>query len=279
MVRTLLVASLVFLVALAHGETLLTPAKVMRVTERGLILQVGTEPLAAEDSSKTKYWRARTAAKREDYKGGENVYVRINTKEDPPELRECADEATWKWLESIRKKPQKGTVEKIDSKYVTLKMADGSSFSYRATEKSDVVLKGKAGALSDLSTGQTLWIKGRTLPTLDVWAVLITDVAIAEPKSTQKATEKSEAKPKLKPLEATGTIEGEVLAVYPELKMFDINQGGRTLHIRTSNSTVFVLDGKSAKSVDVQVHFQARVTYKRDKNGRILASRVELSSS
>lgn len=263
----------------AWSQSLLTPAKVLKVTDRGLILQVGTEPLAVEDTSKTKFWRARAVAKREDYRPGENVYARINAKEDPPEIREIADEATWKWLEKIRKTPQKGVVEKVDPKYVTLKMPDGSSFAYRATEKSDVVLKGKTATLADLETGQTLWIKGRTLPTLDVWAVLITDVVIAAPKTSEKASEKSEGKPKMKPLEAAGVIEGEIVAVHPELRMFDVDQGGRILHLTTSNSTVFLLDGKAAKSTEVQTSRFARVTYKRDKNGRLMASRVELTSS
>jgi hypothetical protein len=273
-----------FLVACAaafvRAESLVSPAKVIRVTESGLVLQVGTEPIAVDDNSKTKFWKSRAVGKRDSFVAGENVMVRINTKEDPPELKEIADEATWKWLEDIKKRPKKGTVEKVDSKYVTVKFVEGGSFGYRATEKSEVRLNGKAATLADLTLGATIFVKGRTLPTLDVFAVLITDQAIPESTSkTKSASKDGPQKAKAKPLDPSGRIEGEVLSHNPEIRMFDIDQDGRKLHITYSTSTVFVLDGKPAKPGDLQPHQQAVITYKRDKSGRIIASRVELSSS
>ncbi|MFN8218832.1 MAG: DUF5666 domain-containing protein [Fimbriimonadales bacterium] len=276
--RPIVLAAAILLAGFASAESLLTSAKVIKVTERGLILQVGTEPLAVEDSTTTKYWRGRAVGKREAYVPGENVMARINTKEDPPELKEIADEASWKWLDGIRKHPQKGTVEKLDSKFLTVRLVDGTAFSYRATDKTDVTLKGKSSRLSDLEVGATVWVKGRTLPTLDTWAVTVTDEPIPD-KAAKTSKEPSEAKPKMKPLEASGVVEGELVGHHPELKMLDLDQGGRTLHVTYSNSTVFFLDGKPARPTDVQIQQHVRATYKRDKSGRILASRVELSSS
>lgn len=265
---------------LSRAESLVTPAKVIRVTESGMVLQIGTEPLAVDTNSKTRYWKGRAPGKREAYNAGENVMVRINTKEDPPELKEIACDASWKWLEEIRKKALKGTVEKMDSKFLTVKFPDGTSFAYRATEKSEVNLKGKAASLGDLTPGAVVYVKGRTLPTLDIWAVTISDVAPPEPKSASKSS-KSEGpqKAKLKPLDSTGTIQAEVISHTPEIRMFDIDQDGRKLHITYTTSTVFVLDTKSARASDLANGQQARITYKRDKAGRIVASRVELSSS
>ncbi len=277
MLRFLTITLSLLAFVVAPSETLVSSAKVVKLTDRGMIVQIGTEPLAVEDDSKTRFWRAKSVAKREDFKPGEAVVVRVKTDEDPPELREVADEATWKWLEAVRKNPQRGKVEKLDSKYLTVSFGDGSKFAYRVTEKTDIELKGKVGSLSDLSVGMAVYVKGRTLPTLDTWAVLITDEAIP----TKEAKSKSDAgegpkKAKTKPLDSAGKIEGRVTALHQELRMFDVDQNGRILHISYSASTVFTLDGKSAKATDLALGQFAVITYRRDKNGRIMASRVDL---
>ncbi|HMS54618.1 MAG TPA: DUF5666 domain-containing protein [Fimbriimonadaceae bacterium] len=266
--------------AFSSAQSLVTAAKVVRITDSGMILQVGTEPLAVDPNPKTRYWKGRSTGKRDAYTAGENVMVRINTKEDPPELKEIACESSWKWLEDIRKKALKGTIEKVDPKFVTVKFGDGTSFAYRATEKSEVSLKGKSAALSDLTPGSVVYVKGRTLPTLDIWAVSISDVAPPEPKATSKTTKADgPQKAKLKPLDATGTIQAEVVSHTPEIRMFDVDQDGRKLHITYTTSTVFTLDAKTSRASEIASGQQARITYKRDKAGRLVASRVELSSS
>lgn len=278
--RALFCITLLVVSAGSFAQSLLTAAKVIRVTESGFVLQVGTEPLAVDDNSKTKFWKGKGIGKRDAYVAGEAVVVRINTKEDPPELKEIADDVSWKWLEEVRKNAKKGTIEKIDSKYLTVKFGDGSSFSYRATEKSEVKLKGKSASLADLAAGQVVFVKGRTLPTLDIWASSIADEAPPEPKAaSSKKSGEAPMKAKAKPLEASGKIQAEVVAHHAEIRMFDIDESGRKLHITYSTSTVFVLDGKSAKAGDLKSGQQASVSYKRDKAGRIIASRVELSSS
>jgi hypothetical protein len=275
--RTFIATLLLCLVSAAHAETLITEAKIMKVTERGYILQVGSEPLAVEDSNVTRFWKAKSAAKRDAYGEGDTIYARIKTDADPPQLRELADKPTWQWLDSIRKGFKRGVVEKVDTKYLVLKFEDGSSFSYRATDKSDVKLKSNPEAsLRDVTPGMTVYAKGRTLPTLDTFLVEITDSTPAE-KPTAKKSSTKESKPT--PLSTTGTLRSKVGQIFENLSMFDIESGGRKLHITYNLGTLFLLDGKPAKKSALSVGLAVVVTYKRDKAGRIIASKVELSSS
>lgn len=272
-----LVAILLSMFGVCHAEVLLTPAKVVKITDRGMILQVGTEPLAAEDDSKTRFWRNRAVCKRDDFKPGENVVVRIKTDEDPPEIREIADEATWKWLEAVRKKPQKGTVTKLDAKYLTLKFEDGTHFSYRITEKTDIRLKGKDASMSDIESGSVVFVDARTLPNYDTWAELVTDEKIPE-KATKASSDKgTTTKTKAKPIDGSGTLQGRIVAIHDELRMFDIDQSSRVLHVTFINTTVFTMSGQPSSSKALAVGQIASVTYKRDKAGRIIASRVDLA--
>lgn len=263
----------VFLVGLSGAETLLTEAKIVEVTERGFILQVGTQPLAVEDTYQTKFWIGKMPSKKEVFKAGDGVHCRIKTDADPPQLREMCDRNTWPWLDSARRDYKKGTIEEIDAKYLTLKFDDGSKFSYRATDKSAIKLKGKAASLTDLEPGQTVWAKGRLLPTLDTFLAELTDAAPAaaakEPAAAKGKT------PKLEPLKAEGVLEGAVLRHHGQISMFDI-EADRVLHITYTASTKFTLDGQNSTKAAIRPQLKARVTYKRDKAGRIIASKVDL---
>lgn len=262
------------IVTAGRAETLLSEAKVVKVQERGFIFQVGTQPLAVEDSYETRFWRDKKPVKREAFLAGDPVAVRIKTDADPPQLREMADKATQTWLEAIRRDFKKGSIEKVDPKFVTIKFDDGSSFAYRATDKSKVTLKGKSAALSGLDEGMIVYAKGRLLPTLDTFLVEITDVAPPAPVAKSKSPEKG-PKAKLTPLKPDGLLEGTVSRHHPEISMFDI-EADRMLHITYSASTKFTLDGQSVGKDAIRPRLRARIAYKRDKAGRILASRVDL---
>ena len=266
-----------FCIGICVADTEKVTAKVIKITDRGVLLQVNTEPIALEGRASTKYWHDKKPAGKDDFKAGETVYARFKSDEDPPELKELCDEVTWKWLEAIRKSPQRGTVEKVDSKYVTVKFADGSKFSYRATDKTDVKIGSKQSQISDLKTGMTINVKGRTLPTLDVFAVLISDEAIAV-KASKTTSDKRPLVFREK-LAATGTISGQIVALHPEGRMFDIDQGGRVLHISYTASTTISLNANPGKTTDLQVGRQCAISYKRDKVGRILAQKVDVSAS
>jgi hypothetical protein len=272
MVRGALVClGTLFLSAFAIAETLLTTAKIVSITERGMVLMVGTEPLAVEDGPDTRWWKGKTVVKRDAFKEGDAVHARIKTDADPPILRELADKATWDWLDANRRQPRSGTIEKIDSKYLTLKLSDGSTFAYRATEKSQVKLKGRDADLSDLEAGMKVYAQGRTLANLDTWLVMITDEPIPG-----KETKASAKKEKIAPLPSTGTIEGKTLSDFPKINMFDMLHGVRTLHITYNLKTQWFLDGKPAKHSAFQRDLAVIVTYRRDKAGRIIAIKVEL---
>ena len=267
----------VCIVTVGSAETLLTEAKIVKLDERGLILQVGTQPLAVEDNYQTKFWQAKKPAKKEAFLAGDLVVARIKTDADPPQLREVADKATHGWLESIRKDFQKGVIEKVDSKFVTVKFADGSTFGYRATDKSKITLKGKAASTANLEEGLAVYAKGRLLPTLDTFLVELTDVAPPAASAKAKQPEKG-PKSKMTPLKPDGLLEGTVSRHHPEISMFDI-EADRMLHITYTSATKFSLDGQPATKDAIRLRLRARIAYKRDKAGRIIASRVELFTS
>lgn len=268
------VVAAVALALAARAETLVTEARILEITERGFILKVGTEPLAVEDSPETRLWRDAARTERASFKKDDAVGVRIKTDTDPPLLREMADLSTWNWLGKVRKEPQKATVEKVEAKSMKVRLADGRPFEFRVSDKTDVVLGGQKAALVNLSAGQTVYVKGRLLPTLDTWLETVTDAPLA----VKTATAKGKKALKPKPIPESGKLTGGVLGNMPPLKMFDLAQDTRVLHISYRSTTRFSLDGKPATSNDLALRQRAVVYYTRDKTGRILASKVELFS-
>ena len=271
-VRSLVFGILALLASPLFGETLVTEAKILEVTERGFILKVGTEPLAVEDSPETKLWKACAKAERKAFGKDETVSVRIKTDTDPPLLREMADLNTSKWLDQIRRQPSMGTVEKITSNTMRLKLADGKCFDFRISDGTTVTLKGKAGSPSDLEIGQTVYVKGRLGATLETYLEKITDEPIPV-KATAPTSKKAKAPA---PIAASGKLEGMVLIHLPPLKMFDILVGNRTFHFSYRLETKFTLDGRSVRADKLTKGQDCIVHYSRDKTGRILASKVEL---
>lgn len=255
-------------------------AKVLEITERGFVLQVGTEPLAVDDEHHTRFWKLKAPAKRTDLKVGDSVFARVKVDNDPPVLREIADKESWKWLDKIRKEPVKASIEKVDTKYVIVKLADGTKFSYRATEKSKIQLKDIPDAgLSDLRVGQEVYLKGRTLPTLDTWLVLVSDTPIPMSKTASKSSEsvKSSKVARSTAMAASGKLTGHTLVHIPKLSMFDvIATSNRSLHISYTSTTKFYLDGKPCTPDVIERGMRFSLLYQRDRFGRILATKVEL---
>jgi len=275
-VARLLISAAVLLAGFAGAwaDTLLTEARILEVTERGFILQVGTEPLGVEDSVATRLWKGCVPVKRDAFAKGEAVFARIKPETDPPTLREMADLATWKWLDRVRREPQKAVIDKIDSKYMTVRLEDGRTFAFRATDKSQVKLKNEPNAtLGSLKAGMQVYVKGRLLPTLDTWLALVSDAPI---ESTTKSASSKAAPKKLEPLPSSGKIEGTVLALLDTLRMFDVLMGSRALHITYNLETKFFYEGRPAKFDAVKRDRRVLVHYKRDKAGRLVASKVEL---
>lgn len=276
LVHRLVVILLIFVAAtaaIASETTQIVDAKIAETTARGFILQVGSESLTLEDTPSTKFWRDKNSVERTAFNPGDLVTVRVKTNTDPPELREMADRATWKWVDACRKEPQAGQIVKVDDKYLTIRLADGSTFAYRATDKSKVSITGMPNAsVTDLQVGQRVYVKGRTLATLDTWLAEVTDVPIpAKPTKESKGR-----KTKAQPLPAHGKIEGMVLARLPQYRMFDMIDNALTLHITYRDSTKFYLDGRAVGPAAIQPQQKVVVSYSRDKYGRLVASKVEL---
>jgi len=253
---------------------MVTEAKILEVTERGFILRVGTEPLAVEDSAETRIWRSYARTGRDAFKKDDTIGVRIKTDSDPPIVREMADVGTWRWLNQLRKEPVRATVEKVESKTMKVKLDDGKAFEFRISEKTDITIGGKECGLSDLTPGMTVYLKGRLLPTLDTWLEKVSD----RPLAVKAAASKPAAKPKpLPPLPASGSFTGTVEGVLANLKMFDVTAtDGRKLHITYSAATLFQMENEPAKPDRLTKGMRCVVHYKRDKTGRILASKVDL---
>jgi hypothetical protein len=260
-------------VSYASAETLVTPAKIVEVTERGYVLQIGTEPLVVEDSVQTRFWHARATTKRDSFKAGDSVVVRLNTATDPPEVRELIDSETAKWLDAVRKTPQSATITKLDTKYLEVKLADGSNFRYRVTDKTIIQMAGKPENLMALSAGKTIYVKARMLPTLDTWASEISDKPFAVVASKAKSTPKPKRPPALA---ASGILEGNVVAPNHRLNMFSVMVQVRALHITYTSATKFTLNGQPCRADQVNRGLRFKLTYRRDKFGRIFAQKVEL---
>lgn len=266
-----------FVAANLQAETLVSSAKILEVNERGMILMVGTEPLAVEDSADTKWWKDMASAKKDAFGVGDSVQVRVKTDSDPPQLKEISDAQTGKWLESIRKTARRGTIEKVDAKYLHFKFDDGTKFAYRITDKSDIKLSNVSNpTTNDLKPGMSLYIKGRLLPTLDTWVYEVSDTAPVVVASNSKS--KSTAKPKVatKPIAVTGKLDGVILRHIVSVKMIDVRLPDRNLHIIYQHDTAFIYKGRAGSAADIQPGRRILATYKRDVAGRVICSRIEI---
>jgi hypothetical protein len=257
--------------SIASAANQVVDATIAEVTERGFILTVGTEPLAVEDESTTRFWKGKAQAKRDSFKAGDQVKVRLKTDVDPTVLREIADRPTYAWLEKIRKEPMPATIKKADAKYVTVKFDDGSEFAYRATDKTKIDV-GDAKAVGDLKEGMKVYAKGRTLPSLDTFLVTLSGKPIAVATKTKTPPK---PKPKRTKLDKEGTLKGTITYHLPLYRMFDVEMKGSLLHITYTPQTAFT--GGTAR--DIAVGAEASVQYRRDGFGRIIALKVELKKS
>jgi hypothetical protein len=272
--RLMACAAAVLAAACACAKTLVTEAKILKVTERGYVLAVGTQPLAVEDTPGTKRWSGRKPAERGAFGEGALVVVRLNVDTDPPTLREIADRETQTWLDGLRKNFVKGKIESRDAKYLVLRLEDGATFAYRATDRSKLELQGKAVAtLADLETGMTVWAKGRLLPSLDTWLAELRDT----PPSVQPKAPKAPERPKLQPLAPAGTLQGTIRGVTATLRLLEVEAQGRTLHFVCPQNCEFRGPGGKISFEGLRAGAAVKIAYKRDAQGRLLASSVEVA--
>lgn len=273
------IAVLLGLASLMSAKTLVTQAKIVAMDARGFDLRVGTEVLRAEDGVKCRFWRSYGRSDRSAFALGDEVIVRLDIDSQPADLREMAEAKTGEWLALIRSKPQECVIEKIENGDMAVTLAEGRKFTYRVSEKSQILLKGQTDAkLHHLEKGAKVWVKGRLLPTLDTWVVLISDQPIEDP-DEKKPAKKPEATGKTKPVSAalpnSGKLEAKFLACLVTLSMIDVISGSSTFHVTFTRETKFVMQGKSVSPNQIPKGTDCVVTYKRDSQGRIIASKVE----
>jgi len=257
----------------ARGETLISEAKIREITARGFVLSVGTESMTVEDASSTKFWLSKASAKREAFKADQSVMVRIKTDANVPALREMADLTSWTWLERVRSQFIGGSLVKHDGKTLSVKFDDGSTFAYRATDKSKIRLTDGESKFSTLKEGQRIYVKGRLLSNLDTWLAEIVDRA---PAQAPAKTSRSKTASKAPPLPKTGTFECTALGYNLGLQMLDVLHGIETIHITINRDTRwYVNDRKVATPESVVKGAGLKIAFKRDRYGRIVATRID----
>ena len=241
------------------------------------ILRVGAETVPMEPDKKTRFWHDRAACDAKAFKVGDTVVARISPADTPATLREISDKASWAWLDAIRKGVREGTVKGFDGKRLTVAFPDSTEMPYRATEKSKILLAGKEATLGDLKAGQKLWLKGRTLPTLDVWLVVASDRIIVAPPKKAASKGGGRKSQKAKALPASGRLEGDVDVHYRGMGMFDMTSAeGAKLHVNYFPATAFTLNGAKSGPDPIATGRHVVVSYKRDGFGRINAAKVDI---
>jgi len=241
------------------------------MNERSFVFLIDGKSVAADDNPQTHFWIAKVRGVREGFKAGDQVGVRIKTDVSPAELRELSDSASWSWLTAIRKDPMGGVVIKADAKWLSVKLDDGSSFTYKVTAKSSAQIDGASKPVSALVEGTHVFVKGRLTSTLETSAAMVTDTR-PDPEVKKGRTKRSTP---LR-LAANGKVRGIVETLHTSLRMFDVNVDDRLLHITYARDTKFLVNGTQAFATDVQKGAETVITYRRDGYGRLIASKVEL---
>lgn len=264
------------------------PATVVRVAPEEIVLKSGTTEFHVVDTVKTKFWVKCALGTRDLFHPGDQVFVRLKTSTVPTEVREMADKSSAAWLTNLRKNIVKGTVKAMDAKYVTFEFADGTQLAYRATLKSKIHLKGASATFTDLKEGQTLYVKGRTLATLDLWLASASDIPpVVTPKETKSGKKgKRTASPvevgtdgdgKSQPaIGMLGTIESKVVQIVPAQSMFDIIYRGQITHITVARDTAFSAQGRKVPFSFLQSGMKVKIDYHRNQFGLIIATRIRI---
>jgi hypothetical protein len=237
------------------------------------LLAIGTETLEVETGFTTRYWRNRRQAQREQFRLGDRVFVRVKADTTPAQLREIACEASWQWLERIRRETLPATLLKADGKALEVRFDDGSEFAYRTTASTEFRLRGAKAGLTDLKQGDRIYVKGRGLASLDILAATVSDQPPPPPAVRSGAKAPAPKPVKLAP---AGKLKGIVVSHVREFRMVDLRVEGQTLHITYDGQTKWTLNGFASRPEEVRPDMKATVTYKRDAFGRIIAQKVEL---
>jgi hypothetical protein len=276
------------LISSAANEVI--PAKFVNASGTNLTVEDAGRVRAFQIDPKCRYWKNFAPVPKPDFAGQEAVVVRAKTSVSPALAKELADAKTWAWLEKIRKKRLPGELKAIEKTGWRVAFSDGTQFLYRVTAKSKITIAGRSVPPDAVPVGTKLSLKARTLPNYDTWLVSATDAittldAEDEPEAdppppTPKPTPKPRASAKKvaapKPLPTSGVAVGRVVLILIGNGIFDLEVDGRTYHITVSPNTRWTIGGERGSMQDLVVDLQVRVAYRRDRFGRIIASKVDI---
>lgn len=251
---------------------MVSEAKIAEVGEHTFVLLIDGKAVPVDDDPETRYWIAKERGLRSALKVGDSVGVRVKTDVSPAQLREMADLPSWSWLNRIRKETVGGEVVRADAKWLTLRFADGSQYSYRVTPKAQFDVAKKAIPIGELTIGQRLYVKGRLSANLETYVVTATDVP-PPPEPPSKSAKKDDRKTPLK-LAASGTLKGEVDFVSGTFGLLDIRVQDRVLHITVLSQALVTRNGVKVALSAIQKGDMASIAYRRDSYGRLLTSKV-----
>lgn len=258
------------------GSTEIVEGSIASVTSQGFVLQVGKRSIDVQQTRKTKFWRDHSPTDQTAFREKDLISARIS-KSAPLQILEIADPLTWRWLADIRAHPQAATVADVGPKDLTVQFADGSRFAYRTSKKSKVTLNGQPEAnLSDLHSGQKVYVKGRTTSSYETSLVEVRDTPFPDTGKGRSRKASDNGGPGSIP--ASGTLDGKIKACWPQYRMFDLLQENKVLHIAYDGQTKFTLNAKPTSAISLRSELHVVISYRRDKFGRIVASRVELST-
>jgi len=253
------------------------------VSIRGDILTLDTPDgaIQAEVSTATRAWYDFRPCALATLPIGQTMFVKASFDRKTPLVREIADIASKAWLDRVRRETLAATVRKFAEGRLDVAFADGRTFQYRVTDKSEIATGGMARKPQDLTAGATVYVRGRLLSNGDTWLYKLSDVApaIEPPKATRSSSSSSASgsrKTPAAPLPSSGKTKGVVTFKLPGMGMFDLNIDGVTYHFRYVPETRWTVDGKKAEHTALELDLEVEVWYRRDRFGRLIVSRVAI---
>jgi len=279
------------LISSAANEVI--PSKFVNANGTNLTVEDAGRVRAFQIDPKCRFWKNFAPVPKPDFAGQEAVVVRAKTSVSPALAKELADAKTWAWLEKIRKQRLPGELKAIEKTGWRVAFSDGTQFLYRVTAKSKITIAGRPVTADAVPLGTKLVLKARTLPSYDTWLVSATDAITTldaeeepeadrptptPPKATKapRVTTKKSSVPPSRPMPSNGVAVGRVVLILVGNGIFDVLIDGRTYHITVTRDTKWTVDGKRASIHDLTLDLDVRVTYRRDRFGRIIASKVDI---
>lgn len=293
--RFVLTAILGGLALISSAANEVIPAKFVNASGTNLTVEDAGRVRAFQIDPKCRIWKNFAPVLKPEFAAQDAVVVRAKTSVAPAMAKEIADAKSWAWLEKIRKQRLPGELKAIEKTGWRVAFSDGTQFLYRVTAKSKITIAGRPVSADRVPLGTKLVLKARTLPSYETWLVSATDSLATldageepmaedvdppqdtpKPRATTKPRATAKKEPPARPMPSNGVAVGRVVLILVGNGIFDLQVDGRTYHITVTGDTRWTVDGKRASIHDLQLDLEVRVTYRRDRFGRIIASKVDI---